>query len=111
MNPTHLLDEITLLPYPEVGKVDTAISSTQPGRVRFQGSHWPARFYLSDYQGMVLPNDSVKVVGRQGLTLLIVPDGCPLPIQFTRCAVVGQESALSRLSGWTGKLVRSVQHY
>jgi hypothetical protein len=34
---------------------------------------WFARFYQSNAQAEVLPDTTVKVIGRQGLTLLVVP--------------------------------------
>lgn len=60
--------------FPEIvyGIVEKPIASTQTGRVRFQGSTWKARFYSSDSPTAVC-GDSVKILGRQGITLLVEP--------------------------------------
>lgn len=56
-----------------IGKVEQTITSTMPGRVKFQTTYWPARLYLQDTQTTLLPEDTVNVIGRQGITLLVVP--------------------------------------
>lgn len=63
---------ITLFPEMVYGIVEKPIASTQTGRVRFQGSTWKARFYRPD-SATVVCGDSVKVVARQGITLLVEP--------------------------------------
>ncbi len=65
--------ETILFPQLSTGTVEQTISSTQPGRVKFQATYWPAQFYLSDYKETLDPNELVAVVGRQGLNLLVVP--------------------------------------
>lgn len=62
--------------FPEIvyGVVEKPIASTQTGRVRFQGSSWKARFYYPDHPPAAC-GDSVKVLGRQGITLLVEPKG------------------------------------
>jgi membrane protein implicated in regulation of membrane protease activity len=63
---------IEMLATPVSGIVELAITPNQKGRVECQGSYWPARFY-SDCQTMVQPEQPVKVVAMQGITLLVQP--------------------------------------
>ncbi|MBE9227872.1 hypothetical protein IQ264_20835 [Phormidium sp. LEGE 05292] len=56
-----------------MGTVERTITQNQPGRVKCLGSYWPARFYHSNCDDIVIPDDFVKVVGRQGITMLVVP--------------------------------------
>ena len=65
--------ETILFPQLSTGTVEQTISSTQPGRVKFQATYWPAQFYQSDYKETLSPNDLVAIVGRQGLNLLVIP--------------------------------------
>lgn len=55
------------------GTVETTIAPEQPGRVKYKASYWPARFYHQQEQTTLLPNAPVCVVGREGITLLVVP--------------------------------------
>ncbi|MEB3272552.1 MAG: NfeD family protein [Prochlorothrix sp.] len=54
--------------------VHSDIGPEQAGRVKYQGTSWPARFYHGDCPRSVSPGDPVIVVGRSGLTLLVVPE-------------------------------------
>ena len=56
-----------------MGTVEKTITQNQPGRVKCLGSYWPARFYHSNCDVIVFPDEFVKVVGRQGITMLVVP--------------------------------------
>lgn len=56
-----------------MGTVEKTITQNQPGRVKCLGSYWPARFYHSNCDVIVFPDDFVKVVGRQGITMLVIP--------------------------------------
>jgi hypothetical protein len=69
--------------FPQVaeGKVDRAITAVQSGRIKFQGSYWPAQFFDTNCQATALPNDVVTVVARRSITLLVVPAGHALPTQ------------------------------
>lgn len=69
--------EVTLFPEPVTGTVEEAITPTQPGRVRFQATSWPARLYNSDDRITLTPESAVSVVGRQGITALVVPESYP----------------------------------
>lgn len=55
-----------------LGKAVKAIAADQPGRVRFQATDWPAKLYQPTPIG-IERDRKVKVVGREGLTLLVVP--------------------------------------
>ncbi len=71
--------EITLFPNPVLAKVERVISNnSNQGRVSFQSSQWPARWYNQSTdsrgnEGAIQVNQLVKVIGRQGITLLVVP--------------------------------------
>jgi membrane protein implicated in regulation of membrane protease activity len=65
---------VKLFPKNVYGTVEKRITPTQPGRVRFQGSTWKARFYAAACP-MLVPGDAVKVVGLEGITLLVLPKG------------------------------------
>ncbi|NER78934.1 MAG: hypothetical protein F6K42_05020 [Leptolyngbya sp. SIO1D8] len=62
-------------PHTGTAKVLRLITSEDAGRIRFQGTDWPARFNHPRAQTSVSPSAKVKVVGRQGLTLLVEPLG------------------------------------
>lgn len=50
----------------------TSIPQGQPGRVMYEGSSWQAR--CSDEGLAIAPDQSVLVVGRQGNTLIVLPE-------------------------------------
>ncbi|MDI9639833.1 NfeD family protein [Geitlerinema splendidum] len=56
-----------------MGTVEKTITQNQPGRVKCLGTYWPARFYHSNCDAIIFPDNFVKVVGRQGITMLVVP--------------------------------------
>lgn len=55
------------------GIVERTITPSTPGRVCFQASYWPARFFQPDASGDLHPGAPVEVVDRDGLTLLVKP--------------------------------------
>ncbi|MBO9997555.1 MAG: NfeD family protein [Cyanobacteria bacterium SID2] len=64
---------IKLFPCPLSATVSDTVSPSSDGRVFFRGSYWPARFYTLPPQALVQPGQSVNIVGRDGITLLVVP--------------------------------------
>lgn len=70
-----LPETVEFFPHWAVGDVEQTVTPQQRGRVRFMATTWFARFYQSDAQATALPGTAVKVIGREGLTLLIVPIG------------------------------------
>lgn len=58
--------------------VVTPIGPQQKGRVKFQGTEWFARFYQTDTVLNAEPNTQVRVVGREGIALLIAPTNMAL---------------------------------
>jgi membrane-bound ClpP family serine protease len=81
------------------GKVDQTISLTKPGRVKFQGSFWKAELTYSNCRSLK-PGEAVKVLGRQGIKLLVVPQEYELP-GSDRVQPQSQQLALSL---WTQKV-------
>lgn len=80
MNLNYLLasTEIELFEEPMLGTVEMAIAPNQRGRVHCQGTYWPARFYHPDCQVWVQPEDAVRVIAREGITLLVMPVVMPV---------------------------------
>ena len=70
-----LLGNSDPFPFKGTGKVEQTIDQNHSGRVYFQATYWPARFYNTDCQVKAVPGESIKIVGRQGLTLLVIPTG------------------------------------
>ena len=62
-----------LFPFSGIGKVEETISAQQLGRVRFQATYWRARFQQPSYPQAIAPGNQIRIVGREGLTLLVVP--------------------------------------
>jgi membrane protein implicated in regulation of membrane protease activity len=75
-NPSNW-QSIELFSKPTIAIVDVTISCDRPGRVKYQSSYWPARFlqpYCDSQETIVLkPKEEVRVVGREGITLLVAP--------------------------------------
>lgn len=64
--------QIELFSEPGVGEVVKLIAPNRRGRIKFRASFWPARFY-PETATQALPSDQVTVIGRDGITLLVVP--------------------------------------
>lgn len=69
--------------------VDSPIHTEQAGRIKYQGTSWPAQFYPGQfYPGdcprSVAPGEAVTVVGRSGITLLVVPENYLTPEELAR---------------------------
>lgn len=97
------LTKITLFPKPGKGIIEEIITESQPGRVNFQATYWPARLYNPEQKVILLPNTSVNVIGRQGITLLVVPISemgeSDREIEVTK----EQKAIATQGSGWTQK--------
>ena len=107
MSPELVPEDIKLFSQPGTGKVERMISSTQPGRVQFQATYWPARLYHSGCEVTLVPDDPVTVIGRQGITLLVVPVSEVQESDAQESVVEQQKAIASHISGWTQK-IRSV---
>ncbi|NJL46597.1 MAG: hypothetical protein HC929_02630 [Leptolyngbyaceae cyanobacterium SM2_5_2] len=74
MDLTHTIE---LFKEQKTARVERAITPRDKGRVFYEGTYWPARVYnggdafLADFALDV--SSWVTVIGRQGLTLLVVP--------------------------------------
>ena len=75
MSLTFLPETIQWFAYPKLGKVEQAITPYQRGRVQFMSTSWFARLCRSNAyaQTELLPGTIVRILGRQGLTLIIMP--------------------------------------
>ncbi|MBP0000018.1 MAG: NfeD family protein [Cyanobacteria bacterium SID2] len=58
-------------PLPLKGIVSKTITANIPGRIRFQGTFWPAHLYQGGRLTTLYPNSPVSVIGRQGIALLV----------------------------------------
>ena len=56
-----------------IARVDKTITGCEPGRVYFQGTYWPAKLKQPNYISRLCPGTKVRVLGRESLTLLIIP--------------------------------------
>ena len=75
MSLTVAPDTIEFFAQAAIGQVEQPITLHQRGRVRFRATTWFARFYQPTAQTQALPGTRVKVIGREGLTLLVVAVG------------------------------------
>jgi membrane protein implicated in regulation of membrane protease activity len=57
---------------PVICQVEGEIRPDRTGRVKYQGTFWKAQFYRAGGQRTVQPGEWVKVVGREGIRLLVV---------------------------------------
>jgi len=74
MSRSFFSEQIEILAERLEGTVEVAIIHNQPGgRVKFAATYWPAKFYQPSRPLTVLPGEPVVVVGRQGITLLVMP--------------------------------------
>lgn len=103
MNPELAPEEITFFPQPGAGKVEQTITPTQPGRVKFQATYWPARLYDPEEDVTLVPDEPVTVIGRQGITLLITPVSEASEGNSSSNKTEGGNVA-SHFSTWTQKL-------
>jgi membrane protein implicated in regulation of membrane protease activity len=74
LNTLLLAQNPKMLRQPVQGIVQQAIAPDQPGRITYQGSYWPAKFFQPDHQAIIAAGDSATIIGRLGITLLVVPD-------------------------------------
>lgn len=65
--------QIHLFSQPVKGKVEKSITSNTKGWIKFQGSYWSAKLYNSSQIGTISSGQLVKIVGREGITLLVIP--------------------------------------
>lgn len=73
MSSLIFIDQIDIFPKPVPGIVEQTITHVRPGRVKFQSSYWPAKLYQPNGEIILRPQQTVMVVGREGITLLVVP--------------------------------------
>lgn len=86
----------------QIGVVVQSITASSAGRVRGLGSDWPASFYSKKCLASIHPGELVRIVGRQGIRLLVAPFDQPL--QDENESKSGK-SLFSKLKQKLGKLV------
>lgn len=75
--------QVEIFSTPQPAPVVQTLSPHQsPGRVQYQATHWPAKFYHTDCPLTVKPGAQVLVVGREGITLLVIPEGYVSPAEL-----------------------------
>jgi len=65
--------DLQFFPSAKIGTVSESISADRPGRVWCSGTYWPARLCVNDYPAALKPKAQVTVIGKEGITLLVVP--------------------------------------
>jgi len=95
--------KITLFPKPGKGIIEEIITTSQPGRVNFQATYWPARLYNPEQKVNLLPNTPVTIIGREGITLLVVPISETQESNKDANSVTGKAALNYQRSGWTQK--------
>lgn len=100
-NPT--MEEMNLFSEPGTGKVEKTITPHNPGRVKYKATYWPAEV-CSDFQVTLEPEDPVTVVGRRGITLIVVPVGYIFPDDSQESSQNLARGIVSRLFSWTQRL-------
>ncbi|MGB3514984.1 MAG: NfeD family protein [Elainellaceae cyanobacterium] len=63
--------DFQLFTHPGRGTVVETITTSQRGRVRYLSSYWPARLHQETPFTQLTPEQTVVVLGREGMTLLI----------------------------------------
>ena len=104
MNPTFGSEIIELFPRIITAEVERTIAPTRPGRVKFQASHWPARFYQPSHQKTVSPGESVIVIGRAGIDLLVMPINVMFSERLAKPTTASSERQKKLFFGLTEKL-------
>ena len=84
------------------GVVDKAIVPHRSGRIKFQGSYWKAE--LADPNcGQLEAGEPVQVVGVQGITLLVIPEGYEISEQPHQSGFERQDGRRSLFDSWAQK--------
>ena len=69
----QLQKTLEIFPQSGRGRVIFPIDSDDGGRIRFQGTDWPAQFYPNSLYSPISIGTTVTVVGRQGIVMLVQP--------------------------------------
>ncbi|MCT7972960.1 NfeD family protein [Laspinema olomoucense] len=73
MNRLFSPPQLEMFSHPVTGRVEEAIAPNFPGRIYCMASYWPAKFYQHHCTNSLVPGQPCKVVGIEGITLLVVP--------------------------------------
>jgi len=88
-----------------IGQVEQPITLHQRGRVKFLATTWFAQFYQPTAQTQALAGTRVKVIGREGLTLLVVAVGDDthqrqMMAERSESSPLGVLSLLQQMGAW-----------
>lgn len=70
---TTTSNPIVLFDQTDFGTVQEALIANQKGWIRYQGVLWSAKIFKNVTQ-TIAPGEQVKVLGRQGNSLLVMPE-------------------------------------
>lgn len=73
MYSTDLFSQAEPSPFRQTAQVIQQIGPNQLGQIRFQATYWRASFARSNQEAIAKPETMVRVIGRDGLTLIVVP--------------------------------------
>ncbi|MBE7384486.1 MAG: NfeD family protein [Leptolyngbya sp. SIO1E4] len=73
MSLTTFLENSKGRSFSNFGRVERTINGYYPGRVYFKATYWPARLQQPQETCKLSPGSWVRVMGREGLTLLVSP--------------------------------------
>jgi len=105
MSLTVAPDTIEFFAQAAIGQVEQPITRQQRGRVKFMATTWFARFYQPNAQTQALPGTRVKVIGREGLTLLVTTVGddqhqLQMPAARSESHQLGLLGLLQQMGAW-----------
>ncbi len=105
MSLTVAPDTIEFFAQAAIGQVEQPITLHQRGRVKFMATTWFAQFYQPTAQTQALAGTRVKVIGREGLTLLVVAVGDDIhqrqmPVARPESHQLGLLGLLQQMGAW-----------
>lgn len=105
---TPSTESLELFVQPILGKAEKTITATQPGRVQAMATSWPAELLETGENTHIFPGDAVTIMGRRGITLLVLPGDPGLgefePIRSTSSSTPAPGQALQKISAFIAAL-------
>jgi hypothetical protein len=101
-------ESLELFVQPILGKAEKMITATHPGRVQAMATSWPAELLEVDENTHIFPGESVTIMGRRGITLLVMPGDPGLgefePIRSTSSSTSAPKPMVQKLSAFMAAL-------